>query len=461
MMLAIALIGMAALYGDFTSAALLENQIRDKFTAVSSYAMEKIHRLFSRRFEDIARLARDPVIVSRTSTARRITATLREYKRHFESYAPYASLSFYRLNGTWIAGTDGGSNGRMAGAFDGLPMNRSFLLETGPADTGSGKAFHLAHVVTDAAGSPFGVVVADLPTESLRTIVKRPLGLLKGNSDLDVDLIDAKGLLLFSTQDPQGVFRNRSLLADVVRTAKADSSGSGTLFLASPRGSPERQIVVFAREATDAAAATNGWTLIISLPTRSALAPLLAMKNRLLLVFIVIVGIAVGIVLLFSRTITRPLARLSEAIAEIGKGNLDAVVPVTSHDEIGRLSVVFNGMVAELRQVYEQLRDAATIDSLTNAFNRNSIDNLLRQQTERARRYKSPLSLIMFDLDHFKLINDTYGHLSGDSVLKTLCGIIRDNIRRTDLLGRWGGEEFMLLTPGIGLEQAALKRSGR
>ena len=94
------------------------------------------------------------------------------------------------------------------------------------------------------------------------------------------------------------------------------------------------------------------------------------------------------------------------------------------------------------------------MDALTGAYNRNKIEQLLEREIERAVRYKSTLSLILFDLDHFKTVNDTYGHLSGDYVLKTVIRIIQEHIRKTDSLGRWGGEEFMLLAPETGMEQA-------
>ncbi len=455
-LLAVVLFGMTALAGALVSANLLESQIKDKFMGVSTYAMEKVHRLFVRRSEETALIARDPVVASRRSTARQIAEKLREYREHSKSYAPFASLVFYDLTGRRIAGTGSGSSGRVVPGFGArLPEDRTVLLARVPTDPLNGKAFHLAHVVVDAARVPFGVVVADLPAAALQVIVKRPLGLFKVASAINVDLLDAQGQVLFSTHDHQGIFRNRSPLFALIRKTKADRGGAGTLLVADPEGARDKQIVVFAREEGDAAAVSNGWTLVISLPKRSALAPLLALQNRLALIFLVIGGIAVGIVLLFSRTITRPLARLSSAVTEVGKGNLDAVVPIVSHDEIGRLSAVFNGMVEELRQVHGRLRDAASLDGLTGAYNRKGIEEVLRREAELARRYRRPLSLVLFDLDHFKSVNDTYGHLHGDAVLTAMIGIVKENIRRTDLLGRWGGEEFLLLTPGADQRQAA------
>lgn len=453
--LAAALIGITALSGVFATANILESQIREKFVAVSTYAMEKVHRIFSRRCEDIAKLAADPVIISRRSAVGEISDKLREYKRHFGSYVPYSSISFFDLQGRRIAATEG-NGGRYAFPEDwaGMSKDRTVLLPTTRPEPHNGRAFHLAHLVRDAGGAPFGFVVADIPVESLQEIVRRPLGLFKVGGAFNVDLIDAKGLILFSTHGGKGVFGDVSPLSTVAGKTRT-GSGSGAVLLPGPSGKRGREIVVFAREEAAAAFPGNEWTLIISFPERAALAPLMELKNRLALVFALIGFFAAGFVLMLSRTISRPLAKLSRAIAEVGKGNLDAVVAVSSDDEIGRLSRVFNSMVGELKQLHDQLQDAASVDSLTGAFNRKRIDEVLHQEVERARRYESPLSLILFDLDHFKGINDTHGHLSGDYILKTVIGIVRDNIRLTDLLGRWGGEEFMLVAPGTGPQQAA------
>ncbi len=456
--LATTLTGMAALYSALSSANLLESQIKEKFMAVSTYAIEKVHRLFSRRSEDIAKLAKDPVIISRRSTPRQITEKLRDYKRHFGSYVPYASIAFFDLKRNRIAGTDGtgsGAHDGIPGYWSALDKGRDFALDVSRPNSLKDGVFHLAHTVRDTNGAAFGVVVADIPVESLQEIVKRPLGLFKVDSTFNVDLIDAKGLVLFSTHDKQGVLRDLLPAYDVIQKTGTGNGGAGTILLPDAPRKEDRKIVVFAREAKDASDPGNDWTLVISLPERAALAPLIALNNRLIAVFICIGFIAFGVVLIVSRTITKPLARLSLAITEVGKGNLDTMVEVSSSDEIGRLSAMFNKMVRELRQLHDQLRDAATIDRLTGAFNRNRIDEILQQEVERTRRYQFPLSLILFDLDHFKGINDTYGHLSGDDILKAVVDIVKDNIRRTDFIGRWGGEEFMVLAPGTGLEQAA------
>ena len=132
-------------------------------------------------------------------------------------------------------------------------------------------------------------------------------------------------------------------------------------------------------------------------------------------------------------------------------------------DFMGEFSEAFNSMVKKLdvaRAELEasnalleaqkvQLEKLATTDALTDAFNRRKFNELTLAELERVRRYGRPLSLFILDIDHFKRVNDTYGHEAGDQVLVTLAGLLRAGIRATDSLARWGGEEFVVLSPGV------------
>ena len=99
------------------------------------------------------------------------------------------------------------------------------------------------------------------------------------------------------------------------------------------------------------------------------------------------------------------------------------------------------------KELEVQLEKLATLDRLTSIFNRYKMDLTLDEQIEIAKRYKRDLSLIFFDIDHFKKINDKYGHKTGDMVLKELSKLIQVTIRKSDVFGRWGGEEFLIILP--------------
>jgi diguanylate cyclase (GGDEF)-like protein len=109
-----------------------------------------------------------------------------------------------------------------------------------------------------------------------------------------------------------------------------------------------------------------------------------------------------------------------------------------------------------LKQTRDLFERQARIDYLTGIYNRLMFSELLEAELQRARRYGSDLSLIMFDLDHFKEVNDTNGHNIGDHVLRAVAQLVSDSIRAHDILTRWGGEEFMVLIPKTNQNQAGI-----
>ncbi len=109
---------------------------------------------------------------------------------------------------------------------------------------------------------------------------------------------------------------------------------------------------------------------------------------------------------------------------------------------------------AQLTLKNRELERLSTTDHLTQSYNRLKTDELIRVEIDRARRYQRDLSIIMIDIDHFKEVNDQHGHQAGDLVLKEVVNIIKVNMRNTDFLGRWGGEEFLIVCPETDLASA-------
>jgi diguanylate cyclase (GGDEF)-like protein len=110
--------------------------------------------------------------------------------------------------------------------------------------------------------------------------------------------------------------------------------------------------------------------------------------------------------------------------------------------------------ISKQQQLEGQLEYAAQHDSLTGAFNRHFFDALFEREHAHAARRGEPLSLMLLDVDHFKTVNDRYGHLVGDEVLKALVRHLAERLRGSDILARWGGEEFALLLPETTLDGA-------
>lgn len=120
------------------------------------------------------------------------------------------------------------------------------------------------------------------------------------------------------------------------------------------------------------------------------------------------------------------------------------------------LEAAHESQLAQLQLQLAALEKLSATDRLTGAWNRAHFDKTIAIELSRSVRYRQPLALIFFDIDHFKLVNDRYGHASGDLVLCELAKVARSGIRACDLLFRWGGEEFAILAPGTSYHSAAI-----
>ncbi|KAF0117630.1 MAG: diguanylate cyclase [Rhodospirillaceae bacterium] len=123
-------------------------------------------------------------------------------------------------------------------------------------------------------------------------------------------------------------------------------------------------------------------------------------------------------------------------------------LPMVRWEEINTLSRAFNDVLAVADRLIREKDYMATTDSLTGIRNRLKFIQVMEGEILRHHRHGAPLSLVMFDIDHFKRINDTFGHDAGDIVLKRVAATISERVRVTDTFARWGGEEFILLLPG-------------
>ena len=115
----------------------------------------------------------------------------------------------------------------------------------------------------------------------------------------------------------------------------------------------------------------------------------------------------------------------------------------------------FAAIAIEKAYYFRALRRLATMDGLTGAHNRAAFERYYQREVEMCRRYSQPLSLLMLDIDDFKQINDTHGHQAGDRVLRNLVELVEECVRKVDHICRYGGDEFVVLMPNTGRDQAA------
>jgi diguanylate cyclase (GGDEF)-like protein len=121
-----------------------------------------------------------------------------------------------------------------------------------------------------------------------------------------------------------------------------------------------------------------------------------------------------------------------------------------------RNQLTLRRVLAELESKNRELERVAMFDRLTGLYNRRKLDELLEIEVTRSERYDRPLSVILFDLDKFKSVNDTYGHPVGDIVLSQTAANVKEQLRSSDFPCRWGGEEFLVICPETGLDTAAM-----
>ncbi len=149
-----------------------------------------------------------------------------------------------------------------------------------------------------------------------------------------------------------------------------------------------------------------------------------------------------------------------ERIEEVAMKNIRNTLYVNLVIALFATALVAIILSAAVNHFHFELDKFATTDGLTGLTNRRAFDLLFRQEVRRGRRGDRPLSLVLFDIDHFKQINDRYGHLSGDEVIKAVAGMLSARCRASDIACRWGGEELLLLLQDCGLEKAALIADG-
>lgn len=129
-----------------------------------------------------------------------------------------------------------------------------------------------------------------------------------------------------------------------------------------------------------------------------------------------------------------------------------------TEQEMEKLESLMSQLIYPLRNAiwYQRALKAARIDTLTGAHNRTAMDEVFAREIELAQRHQSDLSVIIFDLDHFKHINDNYGHITGDDILRECVECSNQALRSTDMLFRYGGEEFVVILPGVDNKGAVL-----
>ncbi len=199
-----------------------------------------------------------------------------------------------------------------------------------------------------------------------------------------------------------------------------------------------------------------GLLLIGSVEEKELYSSIFKIRNYTLGVVILVLSIITGTLIIFYRKYNRMLNKLSNIIKAIATGdyskNIDYILDgIDEKSELDKMKSAIHEMNYEIIKREEKLRIISEMDTLINIYNRRSILGFLDEERERKRVLGREYSLIMFDVDNFKEINDKFGHQFGDIVLLNIARKVSYNIKTTDKFGRIGGDEFLILLPSTGL----------
>ena len=187
------------------------------------------------------------------------------------------------------------------------------------------------------------------------------------------------------------------------------------------------------------------WSLLITENYDQVFAELIRARDQIIIITLFLTLFIGATATILASQIIIPLKALTKGVKRVADGDLDVSVPLYRNDELGIVTGMFNKMVSRLKENQAALELLATTDSLTQLANRKRIMADLAINFEQYRRYGAEFSILMIDVDYFKTINDTHGHLTGDAVLIQLAQILKESIRIVDSAGRYGGEEFLVI----------------
>jgi diguanylate cyclase (GGDEF)-like protein len=343
-----------------------------------------------------------------------------------------------------------------------LPAQWFEQLEAGQSIIGSPywdatikrRVITLGEEIKSSENQRLGILVTKIDLAALLAILERK----RGQEIDNILLTDKKGRLIVSSTS---VFDQRSRSDFAASLAAVGAEGHQTL---SAYTSFQGQAVVGLGTIIPSA----GWVVIAQMKQANAYAGI-ARLGKITFMLVGFLLLAMGsFAYWLGQSIVRPLNHLSGEAGKVAAGDLQVDIPVSGKSEVSYLTQVFNHMVSSLRRGQAEISQAqealieknqelhllSITDGLTGLFTRRHLMDLFDMEFVRNKRYQSPFCVMIADIDYFKDINDTYGHLAGDAVLQRIADTLRQSVRECDHVGRYGGEEFLIILPATGIDGA-------
>jgi len=312
--------------------------------------------------------------------------------------------------------------------------------------------------VLEAIGVPVAVYVAQNDVAGLDTLIAHVSESRKYTDLRELAVLDSEGrVIAHSTPErfgavPGDAFSRRAVAANGAVWQRED----GTLRVGVPAISGLR------------------WATVVATYSLERLDHVVAVTRLRWLILAAFLGLSLGLALSLGleRQVVGPVRLLRDISRRMGEGDLNARVPPLKGREFSELSESFNKMAGslkaerenlektveertrELREANARLEKLAVTDGLTGLYNHRRFQETLVQEVARADRSGHPMAVLMVDVDHFKVFNDSMGHPAGDELLRRLAHVLSGELRGTDFLSRYGGEEFGLILPDSGKTEA-------
>ena len=335
---------------------------------------------------------------------------------------------------------------------------------------------YLSSPILSSKDKVAGVLVVKLDPEPIDTIIRRSI-----NLGLQTFLVNRDGVLLahydstlryasiddLSETTRAAILKTRQF-ADARQESLKLSSLNEDIANARPGETGMSRKYQFRGDVKIAALTGNQsrqWVVGVTVPLSSVDRPAKERLYGLLpMTLLVLVFTAVASIYIL-RSVVRPLRELVQKAQQISSGDYSALADTRGDDEVSQLACSFNDMAKEIRSHTEELesrvakrteelekanaeiRQLSITDPLTGCFNRRYMDQHLTLSLEQAKRYRRNLSIAICDIDHFKNVNDQWGHLAGDRVLAEVGQALRNSLRESDWIARYGGEEFLVMLP--------------
>lgn len=457
-------LGIGWYWFDLTHKATSE-KVEQKLLDSASFAEREINLWFKERSYDLHAFANSPLVLKSIrstipegkkepkKSAIKAASQLRKISSYLtlvrDQYSDYRRLIILDGNGTIIAASGSNDSAQPLSLPDNWKEQAAkFRLFSGDAFSVKGEAAPLLllgiPLFAEQNSPPLGFFVMEVRLQGIPQLLKNSLplsgagrdpyaiSLFKMNGELIVStaLPGDKSATLISPQETIGLFAVPRLLKEFVNERQERVVG-----VSMPLRHPP-------------------WHLLVTEKYDTIFSGLIQSRNRIILIAVLLTIAIGGIATIIASQIINPLQDLTKGVLRVADGDLDVAVAIHRQDELGLVTEMFNHMISRLKESQQELELLATTDFLTGLANRKQIMADLAQQIEQYRRYSTQFSLLMVDIDHFKTVNDTHGHLVGDAVLVQLARIFQQTLRIVDNAGRYGGEEFVIVLGQADLQKA-------